>query len=188
MVMPKLRDLAIKYASDKLYWHSYIPLYEQLFAQIRVERVLEIGIGYKDLMQPFLPAGVQYVHGSSLRIWSEYWPQAHIFACDIRQDALINEDRIWSLQCDQSKPEEVQKLIAWSGGWWDVVIDDGSHVDEHQLLTTKILLPEVNGGGVYVIEDVWPDAGKILAEQLGGELWIGKRGRDDNLVIIRKDQ
>lgn len=181
--MPRLHDLAVKYASDKLYWHSYIELYDKLFAEMfHVERVLEIGIGYEALMQPFLP--VPYVHGSSLRMWAEYWPDASIFACDIREDALINDDRIQSIQCDQSKPEEIKKLVEWSGGQFDVVIDDGSHIYEHQRLTAALLLPEVNEGGIYVIEDIWPVTGKTLAEELGGKLWIGERGRDDNLVII----
>lgn len=188
--MASLTELAIRYSSDKYYWHSYVPLYEKLFQEIpiKVERVLEIGIGYEALMQPFLPAGVQYVHGSSLKMWSEYWPNAHIFACDIRKDALVNNDQIWSMECDQSKAEDIRKLIEWSGGWFDVVIDDGSHQFEHQLLTAQILLPEVCGGGVYVIEDVWPNNGEELARRLGGELWIGSRGRDDNMVIIKKDR
>lgn len=153
---------------------------------IQVKRLLEIGIGHKDLMQPFLPQGVAYVHGSSLKMWEEYFPEANIYACDIREDALINEGRIRSVPCDQGSGPELMAMNSFFGGHYDVVIDDGSHEHHHQQYTAAALLPHVNEGGIYVVEDVWVDKGHELADQYGGELWEGEKGRDDNLVIIRR--
>lgn len=184
---PTLMQLAEKYHSDKLYWHSYIPRYEELFAHRNVRRLLEIGIGYKDLMQPFLPAGVEYVHGSSLKMFEEYFGGADIYSCDIRTDTLINEGRIHSMVCDQSSPTDLAKLLEWSGTDLDVVIDDGSHLYEHQFITASVLLPVLKPGSLYVIEDVWNnDDGRALAKYFGGDLWQGEKGRDDNLVVIIK--
>lgn len=182
---PTLLQLAMKYSSDKLYWHSYIPMYTELFKDLKVKRLLEIGIGYKDLMQPCLPAGVEYVHGSSLKMWEEYFPEANIFACDIREDALINEGRIRSILCDQSDPFCLGIMSGIFGLVYDVIIDDGSHIPEHQELTARLLLQYCRPS-LYIIEDVWEDTGRGLADKFGGELWNGEKGRDDNMVVIRR--
>jgi hypothetical protein len=182
---PSLRQLAQKYASDKLYWHSYIPKYEELFEGLEVKRLLEIGIGYADLMKPFLPEGVSYVHGSSLYMWQEYFPDADIFACDIREDTLINRGRIRSMMCDQSDPFGLGIMCGTYGLIYDVIIDDGSHIPEHQERTAEILLTYTRPS-LYIIEDVWEENGLGLAAKFGGELWRGEKGRDDNMVVIRR--
>lgn len=180
-----LEELAKKYSSDKLYWHSYIPMYEKLFAGMKVRRLLEIGIGFRDLMVPFLPAGVEYVHGSSVKMWEEYFPEAMIFACDIREDALVNEGRIRSMLCDQSNAFDLGIMCGAFGLQYDVIIDDGSHDYLHQKITAQLLL-KYTRSSIYIIEDVWPNKGQALADEFGGELLCGEKGRDDNMVVIRR--
>ncbi len=178
-----LYDLAVRYNSDKLFFHSYIEwMYPQIFAGMHVRRLLELGIGYRDLMEPLVP---QYTHGSSLYLWRDYFPAAEIYACDIREDVLVNETRIHSMVCDQSKTADLDRL-ARAYAPWDVVIDDGSHVHEHQILTAAVLLPHVRQGGVYIVEDVMLDHSEALAKAIGGEVWKGDRRCDDNLVVCRK--
>lgn len=184
MQRPPLRDLAVKYSSDKYFWHSFVPIYEQLFEGMKVKKLLEIGIGHEGLMRPFLPPGIPYVHGSSLRMWEEYFPEAQIFACDIREDTLINEGRIRSMYCDQSSGIDIGVMCSRFGLEFDVIIDDGSHLYEHQQLTAKMLLDCAKQ--LYVIEDVWANTGQLLVKEFGGEFWQGDKGRDDGLVIIRK--
>ena len=45
----------------------------------------------------------------------------------------------------------------------DIIIDDGSHLNEHVIKTFQILFPKLKNGGIYVIEDTqtayWPDYG-----------------------------
>lgn len=183
-------ELAQQFSSDKFYRHSYMPIYDQLMRGRKVQRLLEIGIGYQGLMQPFLPKGVEYCHGSSLKMWATYWPEALIWACDIRPDALINEGNIRSMECDQSSGASLAELVfAVTGGLehkLDVIIDDGSHQLEHQKLTASVLLPQLTKGGVYVIEDTYPDKGADMARMFGGKLWIGTKQPDDCLVIIER--
>lgn len=181
-----LKKLAEKYSSDKLHWHSYIPMYTSLFQNLKIRSLLEIGIGYKDLMQPLLPAGVEYCHGSSVKMWEEFFPEADIFACDIREDVLVNEGRIRSTTCDQSNWDDLQKLLLFCGGFPDVIIDDGSHEHLHQMYTGVFFVPYLPKGSIYVIEDVWPIPGQELATKFGGQLWQGEKGRDDNMVVIIK--
>jgi len=43
---------------------------------------------------------------------------------------------------------------SWRTGGWDIIIDDGSHIPRHQLVSFSALFPFVRPGGVYVIEDI----------------------------------
>ena len=181
-----LYQLAEKYGVDKLFSHSYLDTYSKLFCNRKVARLLEIGIGYEDLMWAFVPF---YVHGASLKMWSEYWPDADIYACDIREDTLINEGRIKSVVCDQSSIESIYAMTgAFDSGHWDVIIDDGSHQmqDQYRTAATLLVEPYLNKGGVYIIEDTYPDKGAELAEMLGGVLVVGNKRPDDCLVVIHR--
>ena len=37
---------------------------------------------------------------------------------------------------------------------YDIIIDDGSHVPQHQITSLACLLPALNPGGLYIIENV----------------------------------
>lgn len=184
-----LPELAVLYGVDKLHSHSYIPFYEQLFAGREVKRLLEIGIGYEDLMKPFVPF---YVHGASLKMWADLWPEAQIWSCDIRKDVLLWEPKredgskysIYSLQIDQSSREDLAALVslAEQSAPWDIVIDDGSHQAEHQIITAEVLLPSVRPGGVYIIEDV-QEPERVAATIPGSVIHRFNKRPDDVLVV-----
>jgi hypothetical protein len=179
----RLKFLANKYNCDKLHSHSYIPFYSDLFKDMQVKRLLEIGIGFEDLMKPFIKG--PYIHGASLKMWEEFFPEAHIFACDIREDTLVNEGRIRSFVCDQSDIGDLFVTLFEIGGRLDVIIDDGSHQTEHQVISAKTLLPFVNKGGVYVIEDCQQP--HLVVSELGeGEIYEFGKQADDNLVVVRR--
>jgi cephalosporin hydroxylase len=182
-----LTELAKKYGCDKFFTHSYMPHYEELLAKRKVKRLLEVGIGYEGLMKPFVPF---YIHGASLKMWSTYWPEAEIWACDIRPDTLINEGNIKSVVCDQSSGRSLAEMVfEVTEGLLhklDVVIDDGSHQVEHQKLTASAILPRLAKGGVMVIEDTYRDKGAELARSFGGRLIVGDKRPDDCLVIIER--
>ncbi len=189
---PTLTELARKYNSDKLFSHSYVGFYESLFAGRNVRRLLEIGIGFRDLMQPFVSPDAPYVHGSSLRMWEEFFPEAQIFGCDVREETLINEGRIRTTVCDQSRGASIAEMVwafcARAHGYegFDVIIDDGSHQTVHQLLTFDCLHPRLNEGGVYVIEDCQEP--ERLAAHTGGTIHRYDKRPDDCLVVVRKDR
>ncbi len=46
---------------------------------------------------------------------------------------------------------------------FDIIVDDGSHINKHVITTFNILFPLLNHGGLYVIEDTqtlyWPALG-----------------------------
>jgi hypothetical protein len=179
-----LTELAIKYSSDRYYSHSYIGFYEELFRGRTVRRLLEIGLGYESLMVPFLPPDVAYVHGSGVKMWADFFPDAEIFACDIREDTLINEGRIRSMVCDQSDPVSLRNMADSFGGPFDFICDDGSHEPLDQMLSAFVLLPYLTDGWIYVIEDCREP--ERVAEAVGGEIHRFNKRPDDVLVVIRK--
>ena len=185
--MKDLKELAIKYSSDKYYWHSYIPVYQKLFEGLHVHRLLEIGIGHESLMKPFLPEGVPYVHGSSLLMWQEFFEQAAIYACDIREDTLVNQGRIRSVVCDQNLNSDLWSMVDAFGRLpFDVIIDDGCHEWGSQVATAIFLLPHLAANGLYIIEDIWEKDAVQMARLFKGEVIKGEHGRDDNMVVVRR--
>ena len=47
-----------------------------------------------------------------------------------------------------------EKSPDWNRNGWDLVINNGSHVPRHQLVSFVALYPFVCPGGMYVIEDI----------------------------------
>lgn len=154
----RLGILAALHGTDKLA-HGYIPRYEMLFRKNRNRKfsMLEIGIGgYEGYT----------TGGESLRMWKAYFPNAQIHGLDILDKSHVKEKRITVWQGSQTDAGLLQSIHKAAGGF-DVVIDDGSHRNDHVIRSFEILFPLLNPGGMYVIEDVqtsyWPQYGGKLA-------------------------
>lgn len=46
------------------------------------------------------------------------------------------------------------RSVAKQIGGIDIIIDDGSHINEHVIKSFSILFPLLNMGGIYAIEDL----------------------------------
>ncbi len=147
-VLTPLCELARKYGTDKGGWHTargtchnYTPTYHSLLKKRRldVRNVLEIGID----------------HGASLRMWEEYFPNAAIVGIDNNRDTIFNKEgsRIVCLQVNQIDGFELNRLP----GPFDLIVDDGSHVTEHQIYSANHLKQHLKSDGFYVIEDIFED-------------------------------
>lgn len=57
---------------------------------------------------------------------------------------------------DASDPESLERIVKESGGQpFDVIIDDASHVNAHQIATFEHMHAHVAHGGLYIIEDIF---------------------------------
>jgi len=63
---------------------------------------------------------------------------------------------------DQSDAEKLEDVIGQRPGGWDIVIDDGSHVPFHNIISFETLWKNVRPGGIYIVEDIetsyYPDS------------------------------
>jgi hypothetical protein len=146
--------LAALYGTDKFGAHEYTPVYRELMGAARRKpvRLLEIGVGgYEGSLG-----------GESLRMWASYFRRGRIFAIDLFDKTALSSGRVQVFQCSQVDAPRLSAL-AQAHGPFDFVIDDGSHENDHQIQTFRILWPFVKDGGAYVVEDVqtsyWPSYG-----------------------------
>jgi cephalosporin hydroxylase len=170
-----LDELAIKYGTDKSSKeHNYTPIYEELFGNVRdgILKVLEIGVK----------------KGASLKMWQDYFPNACIYGLDI-EERVIDGERIFTKVADQSKSTELINALDDLKDF-DIIIDDGSHKKEHQLVSLETLLPYLNSVGVYIIEDLYDDTFPLK----GYKHWFATAGNSipkgkkcgNTLAIIKK--
>jgi demethylmacrocin O-methyltransferase len=97
---------------------------------------------------------------------------------------MVNEGRILSVQCDQSSEASLKEAIEIVGGKpFDLIVDDGSHIPDHQILTAKMLLPLLSPDGFYVIEDVYSTI--CVPAGYTSNIFRTGAGPDDVLVVIR---
>ncbi|GAA5051649.1 class I SAM-dependent methyltransferase [Nocardia callitridis] len=173
----ELGALCSSSGSDKwASFHWYTGHYEREFAPYRDEpvRILEIGIGGFD----------GDLGGGSLRMWKRYFHRAQVFGIDLFDKSALDEPRQTALVCDQSDPAALAAL-AQEHGPFDIVIDDGSHENEHVRISFDALFPYVRPGGLYVIEDMQtayiPRMGGTEGPSAGADTSIGliKRLVDD---------
>ena len=143
------------YGTDKTGSHWYTPHYMTHLRKFKRKKIklLEIGVG--GYANP-------KVGGNSLRMWKKYFSFGKIYAIDIYDKSVLQENRITIYQGSQVDKDFLEKVTNEIGAL-DIIIDDGSHLNEHIIETFKILFPKLKDGGVYVVEDIqtsyWEDYG-----------------------------
>lgn len=158
MSTTQLGKLFNKYGSDKDR-NGYTHFYEPLFKNLRMKSIslLEIGIGTLIPGAPSSMVGYHlegYAPGGSLRAWRDYFPTADVTGVDIQPDTQFSEERITTHLASSMNRQEVDAALKEKN--FDIIIDDGSHYDEHQVQTLKNLWHRLNPGGFYIIEDIQP--------------------------------
>lgn len=91
-------------------------------------------------------------NSESISLWLKYCKYAMIYGMDINKE--YNNDRVQIIKGDQSNETDINKVISIVGGDIDMILDDGSHIPEHQLLCFEKLFPYIKDGGIYIIEDI----------------------------------
>ena len=157
-----LAQLFNKYQSDKDR-NGYSHLYSILFDKIKSDKlnILEIGIGtmipnVKSSMKGYMAD--TYLPGASLRSWKDYFINSQIYGIDIQPDTQFTEDRIQTYLADSTNKDSVNQLMQNLNIQFDVIIDDGWHWDEAQKKTLANFFPYLKDGGIYVIEDIYPES------------------------------
>ena len=134
------RDFIIEGStSDKISHHGYHRFYPWFLNHLRGQNinVLEIGID----------------KAQSLKLWKGYFSSVNLHGIDIDEKEFI-DPAVTLHKIDQSDAKQLNQFVATVGIKFDVILDDGSHVPEHQILTINKLWDLVKPGGIYIIEDI----------------------------------
>ena len=146
---PSLDEISQKFGTDKSSAHNhYTQYYAKYFEPFRKKpaSVLEIGVG-----TPEIGMG----EAASLKTWKTYFPSAQIYGLDINPKCkTYEEERISIFVGDQGDESFLQSVCQQVPGGFDIVIDDGSHWNDHILTSFKVFFPAVKPSGIYVIEDL----------------------------------
>ena len=122
--MNDLKDLSKLYKVNK-YNLGYINIYEKYFDKIK---------------------------NKSLKLWSKYFKNSKIVGIDIKYIKL-NIENVETFFGDQTDVEFLKKIIN-KFKYFDIIIDDGSHISKHVIKSFKFLFGHLKEGGLYFIEDL----------------------------------
>lgn len=108
------------------------------------------------------------LHGASIRMWQEYFPETEIHGLDLFIENPIPEiDGVtWHKgnQCDHLLLERLRNEN------FDLIIDDGSHNARDQMITFFGLY----NGGMYFIEDIQCNSDEYFSQGLPMEMRAAK--------------
>lgn len=134
--MSRLNYLGMNYHTDKAFYHKFCDFYEANLPK-DVKTVWEVGV----------------LDGASLNMWAEYYPNAEIVGFDIEDKSklkLLTNCKTELL--DQGNLAMLKKLGERKGV--DLIVDDGSHLINHQIMTFESLFSSLRSGGKYILEDL----------------------------------
>lgn len=128
-------------ASDKYYWHRFLPLYEKHLGQLSSpNNIFEYGV----------------FKGDSIRWLMEKYPKSKIYGADIISPlpSWPVSKNVTYLQLDQGDQTAIRHELAELNCDFDLVIEDGSHHPLHQKNCLVETTPYIGRGGVYILEDI----------------------------------
>ena len=156
----KLCKLGEKYSTDKspfnknkidFHRHVFTPIYDMLFSSLREKKINFAEIGILD--------------NSSIRMWREFFPYANIYAFDNRDEILLqaksqNLKNVIYKKLDVGDINQIKEQFSnlqKKGVKFDIILDDSSHVFEHQINIIKGCAKFMKKSGLLLIEDIYRD-------------------------------
>ena len=160
--------------TDKSTGHNYQILYHRYLSPMVMRmlcppqpakkkprfRMLEIGLGCH-------PSGgmVRGEPGGSTRAWRHLFPpelfdlDLHVMeydaSCAAKWEAEHPGIATKVHSGDASSSDDLDRVVQDSGGDpFDMIIDDASHLNEHQIITFQHMIEHVAKDGIYIVEDI----------------------------------
>ncbi|MEO5816203.1 MAG: class I SAM-dependent methyltransferase [Gemmatimonadaceae bacterium] len=121
-------------------WEHYFDIYHRHFAKFvgRDVSLVEIGI----------------YSGGSLEMWKDYLgPTATIHGVDVEEACRVYDDGQTRVHIGDQADRVFWQRFRKDVPQLDIVVDDGGHTPEQQIVTLEELLPHLKPGGVFLCED-----------------------------------
>jgi SAM-dependent methyltransferase len=138
-----LNCIFAKYNTDKnKYYHNYPRQYESLLSS------------YRDKPIKYLEIGV--LGGESIKAMREVFKNAQcIVGLDINNESKQYENsqqNIFVEIGDATNSNFINEIVQ-KYGTFDIILDDGSHINRDVIKSFEILFPLLNDNGLYIVED-----------------------------------
>ena len=144
-----LSHLFIRYRSDRAVrrsgilrrvhpYHNYGALYNALFDPIRssARRVLELGVA----------------EGAGIQALRDFFENAEIYGVDRTLPSLQALDRLHLIEGEAFDDPSIVKALPDD---FDVIIEDTSHRNEHQIAAMRLFWAKLKIGGLFIVEDLF---------------------------------
>jgi hypothetical protein len=112
-------------------------------------------------MDPLKVIEIGAAGGESIRMWLEFFPSAHIWGIDVVEGTnpyntvrAATDPRYTFIHADQSDRSMWECLAVDTGGNWDIICDDGSHMAKDVITSFNSGWKFVRPGGFWCIEDL----------------------------------
>ena len=137
----KLIDLFYSSTNRSIKWKKYFPIYEKLFERYRNKGITFVEIGVLD--------------GGSLEIWKKYFGKnSRIIGIDNNPGCKKLENQDYEIFIgSQSDPKFWYNFYKEVGNI-DIILDDGGHTNDQQIITLVESINHIKDGGLHVVEDV----------------------------------
>jgi SAM-dependent methyltransferase len=131
-------------------WTHYFDVYHRHLQKFvgKEVHVLEVGV----------------FSGGSLEMWKEYFgAKCHLYGLDIREECRALQDESTRIFIGDQADRDFWSRFRREVPMLDVLIDDGGHLPEQQIVTLEEMLPHLRPGGVFVCEDVHGEFNEFAA-------------------------
>lgn len=164
----KLQQYGEYFLTDKHDHHhtfaqkSYLDIYEPYFKPLRERKINFLEIGVRD--------------GCSHRMWQQYFSkESNIYGIDIDpRCSVYAKENIKIYIGSQDDLSVIDNVVSDAKDGFDVILDDGSHVNELTINSFNLLFKHVKPGGLYIIEDLACSyLGKELHKSIIEGAWPG---------------
>jgi len=181
--MITLDELANKHNTDKgtkyghVTVHGYAPIYENYLSKWKDKsiRLLEVGICMEHT-----------TGGHSVRMWHEYFKNASIYTFDIADMKHLETElgnRVKFYKGDQSVRSDFENMYKEFGSEnFDFILEDGSHIHQHQIISFGHLFKYVKPGGYYILEDVTEEGYPVCCIRNDETFKFIKKLKNENIV------
>lgn len=138
--MKSLDEIALLCGTDKSSdHHNYCVKYEKYLPFERDDKlnILEIGVQ----------------KGQSLRMWKEYYSNSTVVGVDIDVSCTKFNDHRINIEIGNQIDVAFLKNVIEKYQYFDLVIDDGSHINSDVIFSFEHLFPAIKTHGIYIVED-----------------------------------
>lgn len=147
-----------KYQTDKnSSGHNYAPYYAKHLPETAT-KILEVGVD----------------RGESMKIWLELYPEAHVWGLDlfIEKPEPFQHERVTWIKGNQADSKLLDDVRNY--GWFDFIVEDGSHWSRHQWMTFYGLWGSCD---LYIVEDL----------HCAEEFWRQKLRYNETMIYAMKN-